>query len=95
MLTNQMTDWMPSISKIGKWNIDLGAPIKIEGQKLGQPLSYNFVSCADTLSPGIVICNKSPIDLNRGFIDGKPVLNLVAEARGGRFLGADALEIML
>ena len=23
ILTNQMTTWMPSISKIGKWNIDL------------------------------------------------------------------------
>ena len=27
MLTNQMTDWMPSISKIGRWDIDLGIPI--------------------------------------------------------------------
>lgn len=84
LLTAQMTNWMPSISKIGKWNIDLGAPLHIEGQKLGQPLSYNFVSCADTLKPGIVNCNNSPIDLNNGAIEGKPVLNSVAEVRGGR-----------
>ena len=88
MLTSQMTDWMPSISKVGKWDIDLGAPMHIEGQKIGQPLSYNFVSCSDTIKSGIVNCNNSTIDLNAGMIDGKPVLDLVVEARGGRIVGS-------
>jgi len=87
VLTGQMTGWMSSISKIGKWNIDSGTPLRIEGQKLGQPLLYNFVSCADTLNPGIINCNKTPIDLNKGIIEGKPVLNSVAEVRGGRVFG--------
>ncbi|MDC0461553.1 hypothetical protein OAM34_00925 [Alphaproteobacteria bacterium] len=87
MLTDQMTSWMPSISKIGKWDIDLGAPMRIEGNNLGQPLSYNFVSCADTTTPGIVRCNNSPVDLREGMIDNKPVLSMVSETRGGRFFG--------
>ena len=87
VLTSQMTDWMPSISKIVKWDIELGAPIDIEGQKIGQPLSYNFVSCNDTLKSGIVNCNNSSIDLKAGMIDGKPLLDLVVEARGGMIVG--------
>ena len=55
MLTNQMTAWMPSISKTGKWNIDLGTSIPIEGQKTGQPLSYNFISCENTSNPEILL----------------------------------------
>ena len=61
ILTNQMTTWMPSISKIGNWNIDLGTSIPIEGQKAGQPLSYNFISCENTPNPEILLCNNTPI----------------------------------
>ncbi len=88
MLTDQMTSWMPSISKIGNWDIDLGVPIPAKGHKQGQQLSYNFLNCTDTKTPGIVKCNNSIINLNEGKIDGNPVLNLVAEAHGGQFVGS-------
>ncbi len=88
MLTDQMTNWMPSISKIGNWDIDLGVPIPAKGHKQGQQLSYNFLNCTDTKTPGIVKCNNSIINLNEGTIDGNPVLNLVAEAHGGQFVGS-------
>ena len=87
MLTDQMTGWMTSISKIGKWDIDLGVPLRVEGQKEGQALSYNFISCVDTSVPGNITCNNSPVDLNKGLIDGRPVLNLVVEAKDGMILG--------
>ncbi len=88
MLTDQMTGWMPSISKIGKWDIDIGAPIPAKGHKKGQQLTYNFLNCADTVKLGILKCNNSIVNLNDGKIDGNPVLNLVAEARGGRLVGS-------
>ena len=88
MLTDQMTGWMPSISKIGRWDIDLGVPIPAKGHKPGQQLTYNFVNCVDTKTPGILKCNNSIINLNDGKIDGNPVLNLVVEAHGGRLVGS-------
>ena len=62
-------------------------PLRIDGQKEGQALSYNFISCIDTSTPGMVTCNNSPIDLNNGLIDRRPVLNLVAEAKDGMIFG--------
>ena len=54
MLTNQMTSWMPSISRIGRWDIDLGAPIPAKGHKPGEQLTYSFLNCEDTKTMGIV-----------------------------------------
>ena len=92
MLTNQMTDWMPSISKIGRWDIDLGIPIIAKGHRPGQQLGYNFLNCADTKIPGIIRCNDSVINLNEGKIDGNSVLNLVAEAQGGQLIGSKRFQ---
>ena len=88
MLTDQMTDWMPSISKIGRWDIDLGVPILLKGHKPGQQLAYNFLNCADTKNQGILECNNSIINLNEGKINGNSVLNLLVEARGGMLIGS-------
>ena len=88
MLTDQMTGWMSSISKIGRWDIDLGVPIVAKGHKPGQQLTYNFLNCVDTKTKGILECNNSIVNLNEGKINGNPVLNLVAEARGGRLVGS-------
>ncbi len=88
MLTDQMTGWMPSISKIGRWDIDTGLPILAKGQKPGQQLSYDFLNCKDTKIQGIIECNNSRINLKEGKIDGKSVLNLFAEAHGGRLVGS-------
>ena len=92
MLTNQMTDWMPSISKIGRWDIDLGIPIVAKGHRPGQQLAYIFLNCADTKIPGIIKCNDSVINLNEGKIDGNSVLNLVAEAQGGQLIGSKRFQ---
>ena len=88
MLTDQMSAWIPSIATIGKWDIDLGEPISARGHKPGQQLSYNFLNCVDTQTVGILNCNNSIINLNEGKIDGNPVLNLVADARGGILVGS-------
>ncbi len=88
MLTDQMTGWIPSISKIGRWDIDLGAPILAKGHKTGQNLVYNFLNCADSKMPGLIKCNDSAVDLRKGKIDGKYVLDLVVEAHGGRLIGS-------
>ena len=88
MLTDQMTGWIPSISKIGRWDIDLGAPILAKGHKTGQNLVYNFLNCADSKMPGLIRCNDSAVDLREGKIDGNSVLDLVVEARGGRLIGS-------
>ena len=88
MLTDQMTSWIPSISKIGRWDIDLGVPISAKGHKPGQQLAYSFLNCADTKNQGIIKCNDSIFDLNEGKINGNPVLNLLVEARGGMLIGS-------
>ena len=88
MLTNQMTSWMSSISRIGRWDIDLGAPIPAKGHKPGEQLTYSFLNCEDTKTMGIVKCNGSIINLNEGKIDGNSVLNLVAEAHEGQLVGS-------
>jgi dolichyl-diphosphooligosaccharide--protein glycosyltransferase len=88
MLTDQMTGWIPSISKIGRWDIDLGAPILAKGHKTGQNLVYNFLNCADSKVPGLIRCNDSAVDLREGKIDGNSVLDLVVEAHGGRLIGS-------
>ena len=88
VLTDQMTYWMPSISKIGRWDIDLGLPILAKGHKTGQNLAYNFLNCADSNTPGVIRCNDSVIDLKKGKIDGNSALDLVVEAHGGLLVGS-------
>ncbi len=88
MLTDQMTGWMHSISKIGRWDIDLGSPILAKGHKTGQQLIYNFLNCADSKIPGLIRCNESAVDLREGKIDGNSILDLVVEAHGGRLVGS-------
>ena len=88
MLTDQMTNWMTSISKIGRWDIDLGSPILAKGHKTGQNLVYNFLNCADSKMPGLIRCNDSSVDLREGKIDGNSILDLVVEAHGGLIFGS-------
>ena len=99
MLTDQMTGWIPSISKIGRWDIDLGTPILAKGHRAGKNLAYNFLNCADSKVPGLIRCNDTDFDLREGKIDGNSVLDLVVEAHGGQLFGSkrfrdDALNMI-
>ena len=88
MLTDQMTGWMPSISKIGRWDIDLGLPILAKGHRIGQNLVYNNLNCADSKTPGLLTCNDTSVNLIEGKIDGKSILDLVVETHGGLLVGS-------
>ena len=45
MLTNQMTGWINSISKIGNWNLDAGQAVPVRGNLGGLGLNYNMLQC--------------------------------------------------
>ena len=63
-----------------------------EGHKAGQPYLYNFISCENTSNPEILLCNNTPIELNKGLINGKPVLNSITETRDGKFFGTKRIR---
>ena len=74
VVTNQMTGWMGSISKIGNWDIETGRPIQLRGNPDGPQVHYKPINCRFNGYPSHLNCNGVRIDLERGLIGDNPLL---------------------
>jgi undecaprenyl-diphosphooligosaccharide--protein glycosyltransferase len=69
-----MTGWMGSISKIGNWDIEKGEAIQLRGNPDGAEVHYKPMNCRFNGYPRYLKCSGAKIDLERGLIDGQPLL---------------------
>jgi dolichyl-diphosphooligosaccharide--protein glycosyltransferase len=87
MLTNQMTGWINSISKIGNWNLDTGQPVPVRGNLGGPGLNYNMLQCKPMAVRHQLNCNGHIFDLRSGQVDGKLRLDGAVQTRNGQQVG--------
>ncbi|MGB2468018.1 MAG: hypothetical protein ACPIDW_02735, partial [Candidatus Puniceispirillaceae bacterium] len=87
MLTNQMTGWINSISKIGNWNLDTGQPVPVRGNLGGPGLNYNILQCKPVAVRHQLNCNGHIFDLRSGQVDGKLRLDGAVQTRNGQQVG--------
>ena len=90
MLTNQMNDWIYSISQIGNWDLDTGKPIPANGNANGPALSYDMLQCKPMAAPSQLNCNGHIFDLRSGKVDDQLVLDGAVSTRQGRQIGGVA-----
>ena len=90
MLTNQMNNWIYSISQIGNWDLDTGKAIPATGNTNGPALSYDVLQCKLIASPSQLNCNGHVFDLRSGKVDGQLVLDGAVRTRQGRQIGGVA-----
>ena len=86
VVTNQMTGWISSISKIGNWDIEQGEPVQLRGNPDGAEVHYKPINCRFNAYPQQLDCNGVRIDLERGLIDGQPLLVGWAHTQDGNLL---------
>lgn len=87
VLTQDMTRWMPSISKLGAFDIKAGKPYKFDGVKQGYQLSYNDLKCTPTDNNQELICNGDRLNLVSGRLGDNAILDGMAMSRDGRQIG--------
>ena len=74
VVTKQMVGWMGAISKLGNWDIEKGEPTQLRGNPDGPHVHYNPMNCRFNGYPRNLNCAGLKIDLERGLIDGQPLL---------------------
>jgi dolichyl-diphosphooligosaccharide--protein glycosyltransferase len=87
VLTQDMTRWMPSISKVGLFDIKAGKPYKFDGVKQGYQLRYNDLKCTPTDITQEFVCNGDRLNLVSGRLGNKAILDGMAVSRDGRQTG--------
>ena len=84
MLTNQMTRWIGSMSKIGNWNLDTGQAVPVRGNPGGSALSYKLLQCKPVAAPSQLNCNGEIFNLRSGEVNGQLFLDGAVRTRQGR-----------
>ena len=92
VLTNDMANWIPSISKIGRWNIHEGNLNAIEGADKNYELFYQRIKCSPTSKRGQSLCNEVLFDVQSGKFGEKIVLDGFVVAENGVQTGGKAYE---
>ena len=90
MLTNQMNNWIYSISQIGNWDLDTGTAIPAQGNANGPALSYDMLQCKPMTAPSQLNCNGHIFDLRSGKVDGQLLLDGAVRTNQGRQIGGVA-----
>lgn len=83
VVTGQMAGWMDSISQIGNWDIERGGPIILHGNRNGPLISYERLNCRFAGYPETLTCSGTAFDLERGLVNGEPVLAGWAHSQDG------------
>ena len=83
LLTDQMTGWSGSISKIGNWNLDTGQAVPVRGNPGGAVLRYNMMGCKQSSAPSQLNCDGQTFDLRSGKLNGQPFLDGAVRTRQG------------
>ncbi len=79
VLTNKMAQWTPSISALGLWDSEAGAPLPIH--RGTNELEYREIAC--TGNGYLINCSGRQINLQDGTVDGRAVLSGVVETDDG------------
>ena len=86
VLTKDMANWIPSISKIGNWDIINGKPKVLTGVPSNYQLIYENLSCEAANQTNRFICNGIPIDTATGQFGSHAILDGMVVSRDGRQL---------
>ena len=86
VLTKDMANWIPSISKIGNWDIINGKPKVLTGVPSNYQLTYENLSCEAGNQKNIFICNGIVIDTATGQFGSQAILDGMVVSRDGRQL---------
>ena len=78
-----MAGWMGSISQIGNWDIERGEPVILRGNRNGPLVSYEPLNCRLAGYPETLTCSGAAFDLERGLVNGAPVLAGWAHSQDG------------
>ena len=87
ILTQDMTRWMPSISKVGSFDIKAGKPYRFDGVNKGYHLRYDELKCTPTDSNQEFICNGNRLNLVSGQFGNNAILDGMAVSRDGSQTG--------
>ena len=83
VVTSQMAGWMGSISQIGNWDIETGKPVDLRGNSKGPLVNYERMNCRLGGYPQTLACAGAAFDLERGLVNGAPVLAGWAHSQDG------------
>ena len=86
VLTKDMANWIPSISKIGNWDIINGKPKILTGVPSNYQLIYENLSCEASNQANSYICNGVPISTATGQFGNQAILDGMVVSRDGRQL---------
>ena len=78
-----MAGWMGSISQIGNWDIEKGEPVALRGNPNGPMVNYEPLNCRLGGYPQTLSCAGAAFDLERGLINGAPLLAGWAHSQDG------------
>jgi dolichyl-diphosphooligosaccharide--protein glycosyltransferase len=87
VLTEDMTRWMSSISKIGAFDIKAGKPYQFDGVKPNYQLGYSDLKCKPTDSPQEFLCDGDKLNIVTGQLGDKAILDGMAVSKEGRQTG--------
>ena len=83
VVTSQMAGWMGAISQIGNWDIERGEPVDLRGNPNGPLVNYERLNCRLGGYPQKLLCTGAAFDLERGLVNGAPVLAGWAHSQDG------------
>lgn len=100
VLTKDMANWMPSISKIGNWDIVTGKPVQLPGLREGVQMGYETLDCKPSDNPQLPLCNGRPLNLQTGefgqgvFLDGIVYAKDGIQLEGKKFSRSNSVFIV-
>ena len=86
VLTKDMANWIPSISKIGNWDVINGKPKVLTGVPSNYQLTYENLSCKAGNQANKFICSGVPINTATGQFGNQAILDGMVVSRDGRQL---------
>ena len=87
VLTADMANWMPSISKIGAFDIKTGKPTSFDGTKKGYQLRYGNLDCQRTRNNQEFLCNNNRLNLITGQFGERAILRGMLMSKDGVQVG--------
>jgi undecaprenyl-diphosphooligosaccharide--protein glycosyltransferase len=87
VLTADMARWMPSISKIGAFDIKTGKSTSFDGTKKGYQLRYGNLDCQRTGNNQEFLCNNNRMNLITGQFGDRAILQGMTMSKDGVQIG--------
>jgi len=89
VLTAQMANWAPSISKIGLWNIDGADKYPKLNEFDAGSFNYGYLKCNNKIvSANNIRCGQKIVDLKRGAVDGQDYFGALIISDDGKIVFA-------